>query len=196
LLLHLRQLRLATLQLALRSRNGHAFSGAHAEQVDFEFGKGGKDVEEHLAHRIGRVMDLPAERERNTLGCKFVADRPGIGHGACEAIQLRHDQGVTVTNGCERLVEAGPFSVGSGESVVEVDPLGSDAECFKGVALSGEILFVDRAPCVSDQRACHHQNVTDSHPSLRNFSYQLSETSSCLVNDRHVTGARVSVWGS
>ncbi len=61
-------------------------------------------------------MDLPAARERNTSGSKFVADRPGIRHGACEAIELRHDQGVTATNGRERLVEAGAFSVGSGGS--------------------------------------------------------------------------------
>jgi len=41
--------------------DGHAFAGTHAQQVDFEFGEGGQDVEEHLAHRIGRVVDLSAE---------------------------------------------------------------------------------------------------------------------------------------
>jgi hypothetical protein len=37
-------------QLAVRASYGHAFAGAHPEQIDFEFGEGGEDVEEHLAH--------------------------------------------------------------------------------------------------------------------------------------------------
>lgn len=74
-LLLLRQLRLSALELAFCSGDGHAFAGSHAEEVDFELGEGGEDVEEHLAHRIVRVVDLTAEREGNALGGEFVADR-------------------------------------------------------------------------------------------------------------------------
>ena len=35
--------------------------GKYAQQVDFEFGEGGQDVEEHLSHRVGRVVDLAAK---------------------------------------------------------------------------------------------------------------------------------------
>jgi hypothetical protein len=38
------------------------FAGAHAQQVDLEFREGGEDVEEHLSHRVGRVVDLAAKR--------------------------------------------------------------------------------------------------------------------------------------
>ena len=43
-LLLLRQFWLAALELALGSSDGHSFAGAHAEEVDFEFGEGGEDV--------------------------------------------------------------------------------------------------------------------------------------------------------
>jgi len=49
-------------QLAFGAGDGHALAGPHPQQVDFELGEGGQDVEEHLAHRVGRVVDLPAER--------------------------------------------------------------------------------------------------------------------------------------
>jgi hypothetical protein len=39
----------------------HSFAGAHAQQVDFEFRERGQDVEEHLSHRVGRVVDLAAK---------------------------------------------------------------------------------------------------------------------------------------
>jgi hypothetical protein len=31
--------------------------GGGCQQVDLKFGEGGQDVEEHLAHRIGRVEE-------------------------------------------------------------------------------------------------------------------------------------------
>jgi hypothetical protein len=49
---------------------------------------------------------------------------------------------------------------------------------------------------VADQNPGHDQTVTDSHPSLRNNSYQPCETS--LVQPTHSwrRGLSVSVWGS
>ena len=55
--------RLAALEAALRAGDCHAFACPHAEEVDFDFGEGGEDVEEHLAHRVGGVVDLSAEGE-------------------------------------------------------------------------------------------------------------------------------------
>ncbi len=48
-------------QPALGASDGHALAGAQAQQVDLELGKGGQDVEEHLAHRVGRVVDRATE---------------------------------------------------------------------------------------------------------------------------------------
>ena len=74
------QFRLFTAQLALRAGDGHALAGAHPQQVDLELGEGGQDVEEHLAHRVGRVVDLPAQRQFDAAGGQVVADRAGIGY--------------------------------------------------------------------------------------------------------------------
>ena len=41
----------------------HPFSRSQPQQVDFEFGEGGQDVEEHLSHWIGWVVHLAAERQ-------------------------------------------------------------------------------------------------------------------------------------
>jgi hypothetical protein len=45
------ELGLLAAQLAFGAGDGHAFAGAEPEQVDFEFGEGGQDVEEQLAER-------------------------------------------------------------------------------------------------------------------------------------------------
>jgi hypothetical protein len=41
-------------EFALGFGDSHALAGAHTQQVDLELGEGGQDVEEHLAHRVGR----------------------------------------------------------------------------------------------------------------------------------------------
>jgi hypothetical protein len=55
-------------------------SGAHPQQVDLKLREGGEDVEEHLAHRIGRVVDLPAEGESDAASGEVVTDAAGVGH--------------------------------------------------------------------------------------------------------------------
>ena len=49
-------------------------------RADLKLREGGEDVEEHLAHRIGRVVDLPAERESDAAGGEVVTDAAGVGH--------------------------------------------------------------------------------------------------------------------
>jgi hypothetical protein len=56
-----RQLRSRALEPPICTGDGDSFAGAHAQQVDFEFGEGGQGVEEHLSHRVGRVVDLAAK---------------------------------------------------------------------------------------------------------------------------------------
>ena len=63
--------------LPLRAGDGHAFAGAEPEQVDFEFGEGGQNVEEHLAHGVGGVVDGAAEGELDAAGDEGVADVRG-----------------------------------------------------------------------------------------------------------------------
>jgi hypothetical protein len=65
---------------------------------------------------------------------------------------------------CEGLVEAGPAAVGAGQSLVQVDPVGGDAESGEGLALGGEVLGVGGAAGVADQRGGHVRQRTDSPP--------------------------------
>jgi len=55
---------LLAFELAFGAGDGHAFAGAEPEQVDFEFGEGGQDVEEHLAEGVGGVVDGAADATR------------------------------------------------------------------------------------------------------------------------------------
>jgi hypothetical protein len=75
-----RELGLAASESALGPRDGHALSGAHPQQVDLKLREGGEDVVEHLAYRIGRVVDLPAEGESDAAGGEVVTDAAGVGH--------------------------------------------------------------------------------------------------------------------
>lgn len=50
--------------------------------------------------------------------------------------------------------------------MVEVDPVGSDAERFEDVALGGVVLFVDRAPRVSDLCVAAATTSGDAQPRL------------------------------
>ena len=44
--------------------DGHALAGAHADEIGFELGEDGEDIEEHLSHGIVRVVERSAEGQR------------------------------------------------------------------------------------------------------------------------------------
>ena len=44
------QFGLLTAQFLLGAGDGHALAGAHADEIGFELGEGGEDIEEHLSH--------------------------------------------------------------------------------------------------------------------------------------------------
>ena len=54
-LLSVGQFRLLAAQFPLGAGDGHALAGAHADEIGFELGEGGEDIEEQLSHRIARV---------------------------------------------------------------------------------------------------------------------------------------------
>ena len=138
--------------------------------------EGSEDVEEHLSHRVGRVVDLAAKGEFDAAGREPVADVACVGHRPGEPVELRNDEGVAFTEGGERLIQAGPRLIGAGQSVVELDPGLSDAELPQPLPRRGEVLRVGRATTVADESGGHRSTVTDSHPPLRLLAYQVSET--------------------
>jgi hypothetical protein len=139
-------------ELASGTSHGHAFPGPHAQQVDLEFGEGGEDIEKHLAHRVGGVVDLPAEGEFNAAGGEVVAGGAGVGHGAGKPVKLRDDEGAAFSDSGEGLVETGTSTAGASQPVVEVDPLGRDTELDQPFLLGGEVLVVGGAASVAVRR--------------------------------------------
>ena len=71
------------------------FTRAHPNEIGLELGKGGQDVEKHLAHRVAGVMDVSAQGELHPLGLQLIGNVPGIGNRPRQAVQLWHHQGVT-----------------------------------------------------------------------------------------------------
>jgi hypothetical protein len=63
--------------------------------------------EEHFAHWVGGIVDLPAEGESDAAGGEVVADDASIGDGTSQSVQFGHDQRVTSAHGGERLIQAG-----------------------------------------------------------------------------------------
>ena len=129
--------------------------GAHADEVGLELGEGGEDVEEHLSHRIGRVVERPAEGQLHASFPKPVGDGARIRDGSCQPIELRHDQRVAFAHGGEGLVEAGACAGGAGETVIGVDAILCNAQLQEGLALSFQVLPVGGAARISDER-CRH----------------------------------------
>jgi hypothetical protein len=68
-------------------------------------------------------MDAAAELEFHVALGEVISDRTGIGHRAGEPVKFWYYQRVAAADGCECLVEAGPGAVGSGETVISIDPV-------------------------------------------------------------------------
>src|SRR4051794_33813988 len=62
------ELGLLAAQLSPGAGDRHALARAQADQVGLELGKRRENVEEHLPHWIGRVVDARAERKLDTAG--------------------------------------------------------------------------------------------------------------------------------
>ena len=102
-LLHLRQPRLASLQFALRSLDGHAFQVAHAEEADLELSRGGEDEQ-----------DQPQPRSSLPPVTRFRRATPNE-PGGCRLLVMR-ERGRQADE-CNVVVECGELEVIAGEPV-------------------------------------------------------------------------------
>ena len=127
-LLSVGQFGLLAAQFPLGAGDGHALAGAHADEIGFELGEGGEDIEEQLSHRIARVVERPAESQFHASFPKLIGDGAGIRDGPCQPVEFRNDQGVTLAYGGEGLVEAGAGTGRAGEAVISVDAILGDAK--------------------------------------------------------------------
>ena len=86
---------------------------------------------------------------------QLVDDVARVGQRAGEPVEFGDDQRVAVAAGGQRLAQAGTFAVGAGQAVVDVDPVGADAERGEGFALRGQVLLVGGHAGVADQQRRH-----------------------------------------
>jgi hypothetical protein len=130
----------------------HAFAGAGADEVRFEFGDHGQDVEEEPSDRVCGVVDGSADAELHVPFGEVFDDVPRVRQGAGEPVEFGDDEGVAGPDGGEGFAQSRPFPVSSGQPSVDVDPVFWDSEAGEPVPLSGEILFVGRNAGVADVR--------------------------------------------
>ena len=88
------QFGLLAAQFPLGAGDGHALAGAHADEIGFELGEGGEDIEEHLSHGIARVVEGPAYGPASRLVPE--ADRRWNTAHIGEAVRQRKHAGLTV----------------------------------------------------------------------------------------------------
>jgi hypothetical protein len=132
-------------------------AGAHPQQIDLELGEGRQNVEEHLSHRIMRVIDRAGDRKSHTAGGERIADRSGVRDRPGEPIELGHDQRVAFADRGERLLQSWPVAVSSGQAMVQVHAIVTDTELAQREALRGEVLLIGRATGIPDQHAARER---------------------------------------
>ena len=81
--------------------DGHALAGAHADETGFELGEGGEVIEEHLSHRIARVVEPSSEGQCHASFPKLIGDGARIQDGPARPVEFRDDQGVAFAHGGE-----------------------------------------------------------------------------------------------
>ena len=88
ILLFVRKLWPLAFQFSLSVGHRHPLSRPQSNKVSLKFNKGGKDVEEHLAHRVAWIVAATTECERDATSGELISDRAYIWNGAGEPIQL------------------------------------------------------------------------------------------------------------
>ncbi len=151
-LLSVGQFGLLTAQFPPGAGDGHALAGAHADEISFELGEGGEDIEEQLSHGIARVVEGPSEGQFHASFPKLIGDGARIRDGPCQPVEFRHDQRVAFAHGGEGLVEAGAGAGRAGEAVIGVDSILGDAKLQERLALAA-------VSCISVEQRAYPMSV-------------------------------------
>ncbi len=149
------QFRLLAAKTALGLGDFHALAGAQPDQVGLELRHHGQHVEQQPLHRVGGVVDRPAQTQADLPRGELVDDRSGVGQGSGQAIELGHHQGVPGSARGQRFTETRSLAVGAGQPMVDVDPLHFDAKTPQGVTLGGEILSIVETSGVPDKQRAY-----------------------------------------
>jgi hypothetical protein len=129
----------------------HTLSGPQPDEVGFELGNHGEDVEEQSPNWIGGIVNGPAQIESYLAHGQLVGDRPCVREGSRQSIEFGDHKGVAFSTGGQGLAKTRPFAVGTGQSVINVNPAGSHPERGEAVALGCEVLLISGYSGVSDE---------------------------------------------
>lgn len=102
-----------------RPRDRHTLACSHPDQIRLELSQHPENVEQEPPDRAGRVIDTPAEAQRDALGGELVGDVPGVGQWPGKPIELADDQRVSRPHGRHRFAQAGTCAVRPGQAVVD-----------------------------------------------------------------------------
>jgi hypothetical protein len=111
------------LQPTLRLRHLHPFPGPQPDEVRLELRDLGQYVGQQSADRIGGVIHRAAEVELDLPGGQLVGDRSGVGQATGQSVEFGDEQ-VSPSWHAAIASQAGPFPVGAGQTVLDVDAAG------------------------------------------------------------------------
>ena len=114
-----------------------------------------RTFEQQPPDRVSGVIDGRTQGEADLPAGQLVGNRSGVGQGPGKSVELGHHQGVAGAAGGECLTESGSLAVGAGQAVIDVDPVGLDAQAEQGFAVCGEILLIGGATGVPDKQRTH-----------------------------------------
>ena len=100
-------------------------------------------------------MDGSSDTQFHVLLGEFFDNVPGIGQGTRQPVELGDHEGISVPDGGQRLVQAGPVPVRAGQPVVGVDPLLGHTQGVELIALGSEILLIRGDAGVADHIGAH-----------------------------------------
>jgi len=123
----------------------HALPGAQPNQVGLELSDHREHIEQQPANRVRRVVHRTAQVKTNLPHRELVGDGSRVGQRPGKPVELGDDQRVTFTASGQSFTQTGPFPVGAGQTVVDVDPVFGHPECGEAVALSGQVLLIGGA---------------------------------------------------
>jgi len=103
---------------ASRPGRGQAGAGAFADEVAFELGQGGKDVEDELAAGGGGVDCLLQAAEPDATLSQAGDGVDQVAQGAAQAVELPDDQGVAGAELIQELLEDGAVAAGAAGGLV------------------------------------------------------------------------------
>src|SRR5208337_854721 len=126
--------------------------GPLADDVPLELGQGGEDVEDQLPAAGGRVDALLEASEADLPFLEMSHGLDEVPDAAAQAVELPDDEGVTLPEVCEGLIESRPCGTGT-TGLVGEEPLAAGA--IQGVGLEIEALLEGGDACIADQHGRH-----------------------------------------